>query len=176
MDKEKRIGLLFDSLRSPYDIANIIQVAIALDCDIYTSGSCIDFNNPKIVGKVKSWQATSYPRIKHFEKIEDAINEFHKMGKKVYGTSPRATSNFYEINAVDEDVVIAFGTETTGLSNKAMSMMDGVTKLPMKNLGFLTLSIAVPAIAYELNRQISKTNTKNKHTGFQKIEDCERTL
>lgn len=74
MNKEnKRIGLLFDSLRSPYDIANIIQVAIALDCDIYTSGSCIDFNNKKIVGKVNSWKATTYPNIIHFDKIEDAI-------------------------------------------------------------------------------------------------------
>lgn len=153
-NKTKRIGLLFDSLRSPYDIANIIQVAIALDCDIYTSGSCIDFNNQKIVGKVNSWKATTYPKIKHFDKIEDAINAFHKMGKKVYGTSPAAKEDFYKIDAVNEDVIIAFGTESTGLSRRAMEMMDGVTKLPMKNLGFLTLSIAVPAIAYELNRQI----------------------
>lgn len=171
MDKKKRIGLLFDSLRSPYDIANIIQVAIALDCDIYTSGSCIDFNNPKIVGKVKSWQATTYPRIKHFEKIEDAINEFHKMGKKVYGTSPRAISDFYNINAVDEDVVVAFGTETTGLSSKAMAMMDGVTKLPMQNLGFLTLSIAVPAVAYELNRQMNKVNIKTEDHYYETYND-----
>ena len=151
----KRIGLLFDSLRSPYDIANIIQVAIALDCDIYTSGSCIDFNNKKIVGKVNSWKATTYPRIIHFDKIEDAIKALHQQGIKVYGTSPHATEDFYSINAVEENVVIAFGTETTGLSKKAMEMMDGVTTLPMKNLGFLTLSVAVSAIAYELNRQIN---------------------
>lgn len=159
MNKEnKRIGLLFDSLRSPYDIANIIQVAIALDCDIYTSGSCIDFNNKKIVGKVNSWKATTYPNIIHFDKIEDAINVLHSQGKKVYGTSPHATSDFYEIDAVSEDVVIAFGTESTGLSKHAMEMMDGVTTLPMQNLGFLTLSVAVSAIAYELNRQINDSS------------------
>lgn len=161
-NKTKKIGLLFDSLRSPYDIANIIQVAIALDCDIYTSGSCIDFNNPKIVGKVKSWKATTYPTIKHFDKIEDAINQFHSEGKKVYGTSPYATSDFYSIDATSEDVVIAFGTESTGLSKKAMEMMDGVTTLPMRNLGFLTLSIAVSAVAYELNRQIQLANDNSK--------------
>ena len=160
--KTKRIGLLFDSLRSPYDIANIIQVAIALDCDIYTSGSCIDFHNPKIVGKVNSWQAKSYPNIKHYDRIEDAIKSFHAEGKKVFGTSPRATESFYEIDAVQDDIIIAFGTESTGLSAKAMEMMDGVVKLPMKNLGFLTLSIAVPAIAYELNRQINEDDSNRQ--------------
>ena len=153
-DETNKIGLLFDSLRSPYDIANIIQVAIALDCDIYTSGSCIDFNNPKIVGKVKSWKATTYPNIIHFDKIEDAIRALHDAGKKVYGTSPIANVDFYSIDATTEDVVVAFGTESTGLSRNAMEMMDGIVTLPMQNLGFLTLSIAVPAIAYELNRQI----------------------
>lgn len=167
-NKTSKIGLLFDSLRSPYDIANIIQVAIALDCDIYTSGSCIDFNNKKIVGKVNSWKATTYPNIYHFDNIEDAINTFHNSGKKVYGTSPYAIDSFYEIDSTSEDVIIAFGTESTGLSKRAMEMMDGVVKLPMQNLGFLTLSIAVPAVAYELNRQlyhskdINESNTRTR--------------
>lgn len=154
--KTKKVSLLFDSLRSPYDIANIIQVAVALDCDIYTSGSCIDFNKPKIVGKVNSWKAKTYPKIKYFEKIEDAIEYFHKQGKKVYGTSPNAKNNFYEIDAKKQDIVIEFGNESHGLSKKSMELMDGVYKLPMNNIEFLTLSIAVPAVAYELNRQINK--------------------
>lgn len=158
----KRIELLFDSLRNPYDIANIIQVAIALDCVIYTSGNCIDFNNKKIVGKVNSWKATTYPKIIHFDKIEDAINELHEQGKKIYGTSPHAIDDFYNINVIDEDVVIAFGTEITGLSKKAMDMMDGVTVLPMQNLSFLTLSVAVSAVAYELNRQLNDNSSYKK--------------
>ncbi len=162
-NKTNKIGLLFDSLRSPYDIANIIQVAIALDCDIYLSGSCIDFNNPKIVGKVKSWKATTYPNIIRFDKIEDAIKSLHSVGKKVYGTSPIADCDFYDIDASAEDVVIAFGTESTGLSRNAMEMMDGVVTLPMQNLGFLTLSVVVPAIAYELNRQLYYVNNLEDH-------------
>lgn len=160
-DEIKRIGLLFDSLRSPYDIANIIQVAIALDCDIYTSGSCIDFNNRKIVNKVNSWKTTTYPKITHFDTIEEAIREFHRQGKKVYGTSPHATSDFYNIDINKENIIIAFGNESKGFSKKAMSLMDDVMLLPMKNLNFLTLPIAVSAVAFELNRQLnSKSNNK----------------
>lgn len=160
-DEIKRIGLLFDSLRSPYDIANIIQVAIALDCDIYTSGSCIDFNNRKIVNKVNSWKATVYPKITHFDTIEEAIHEFHRQGKKVYGTSPHATSDFYNIDINKENIIIAFGNESKGFSKKAMSLMDDIMLLPMKNLNFLTLPIAVSAVAFELNRQLnSKSNNK----------------
>lgn len=160
-DEIKRIGLLFDSLRSPYDIANIIQVAIALDCDIYTSGSCIDFNNRKIVNKVNSWKTTTYPKITHFDTIEEAIHEFHRQGKKVYGTSPHATSDFYSIDINKENIIIAFGNESKGFSKKAMSLMDDVMLLPMKNLNFLTLPIAVSAVAFELNRQLNiKSNNK----------------
>lgn len=157
-NKTKRIGLLFDSLRSPYDIANILQVAIALDCDIYTSGNCIDFKNRKILGKVNSWKATSYPMIVHFDNIETAIEKFHSEGKKVYGTSPNVSNDFYELDFVKEDIIIAFGSESHGLSKKAMNMMDGIYKLPMKNIGFLTLSIVTSAVAYEINRQIKKEN------------------
>lgn len=160
-DETKRIGLLFDSLRSPYDIANIIQVAIALDCDIYTSGSCIDFNNRKIVNKVNSWKTTTYPKITHFDTIEEAIHEFHRQGKKVYGTSPHATSDFYNIDINKENIIIAFGNESKGFSKKAMSLMDDIMLLPMKNLNFLTLPIAVSAVAFELNRQLNiKSNNK----------------
>lgn len=155
----KRIGLLFDSIRSPYDIANIIQVTDALDCDIYTSGNCIDFQNRKIVNKLTNWGMIKYPNIIHFNTIEEAINEFHKQGKKVYGTSPHATSDFYNIDINKEDIIIAFGNESKGFSKKAMEKMDDVTFIPMKNLNFLTLPIAVSAVAFELNRQLN--NEKN---------------
>ena len=159
--KQKRISLLFDAIRSPYDIANVIQIAVALACDIYTSGSCIDFNNPKITGKVKSWKATKYPCIIHFDTIYDAIKRLKNEGKKIIGTSPYATTNFYDVaNIVKDDIVVAFGTETTGLAPTAMDMMDVVTKLPMENIGFLTLSIAASAVAYELDRQLRDAKMK----------------
>jgi hypothetical protein len=40
-----------------------------------------------------------------------------------------------------------------------MEKMDDVTFIPMKNLNFLTLPIAVSAVAFELNRQLN--NEKN---------------
>ena len=43
---EKRIGLLFDCLRAPYDAAQIIQVALAVgNCDLYVSGNSINLKN-----------------------------------------------------------------------------------------------------------------------------------
>ena len=51
----QRIGLLFDCLRAPYDIAHINQEATALEnCDLYLSGNSIDPNHRKVVSKVKS--------------------------------------------------------------------------------------------------------------------------
>jgi len=158
--KDKRIGLLFDSIRSPYDIANVLQVAIALDCDLYTSGTCLEFDHKKIRGKVMSWRCTKYPVVKHYPKIEDAIIDLKSQGNLVIGTSPQANNDFYAIDAVKNDIIVVFGNESSGLSKNAMQMLDGVVKIPMQNLGFLTLSIVVPAIAYELNRQIELAQKK----------------
>ena len=50
---EKRIKLLFDCLRAPYDAAHIIQIASALgNCDIYISGNSIDLNHKKVITKI----------------------------------------------------------------------------------------------------------------------------
>ena len=34
----KKVELLFDALRSPYDMAHIIQVAQSIDAKVYTAG------------------------------------------------------------------------------------------------------------------------------------------
>jgi tRNA(Leu) C34 or U34 (ribose-2'-O)-methylase TrmL len=158
----QRIELLFDCLRSPYDIAHIIQIALALDCQIYTSGNCIPFDHYKIKNKVKSWNISNYPDFKHYESFEEAITTLRNQGKYIVGTSGEAKTSYYDLDFSDKQPIIVFGTESTGLSQIKQKMMDELVKMPMKkDVDFLTLPVVVSAIAYDLHKQLDIKNKED---------------
>lgn len=156
------IKLIFDCLRSPYDFANILQVALALgNCEIYVTGSSLSHKHPKILGKVASWSSgiknrglPSSLRIRYFGSLEDCVVELKKGNTRFIGTSPHAEKSFYELKFNGHYDAIVFGTEVGGLSKNKQALMDEMVKIPMSNeLDFMTLSVVVPIVAYELNRQ-----------------------
>lgn len=153
----KRVELLFDTIRSPYDIAHIIQIANAIDCVIYTTGkNSIPFNIPKVVSKIKSWNITGEVTEIHYDTFEEAVVELKAKGKYLVGTSGNTDKIFYDLELpMDKDIVVVFGTETSGLTVSKQQMLDTTIKLPMdkKKVDFLTLPVAVSAIAYELYRK-----------------------
>lgn len=153
----KKVELLFDTIRSPYDIAHIIQIANAIDCVIYTSGkNSIPFDIPKVVSKIRSWNITSEIKEIHYDTFEEAINDLKSKGKYLIGTSGNANKIFYDLDLPDnKDIVVVFGTETSGLTIAKQKLLDETIKLPMdkSKVDFLTLPVAVSAIAYELYRR-----------------------
>jgi tRNA G18 (ribose-2'-O)-methylase SpoU len=154
---KKRVELLYDAVRSPYDIAHIIQVALALDAKIYTAGNCIPFDNKKIINKIRSWNIEAMPIITHYDTFEEAVKDLHEKGKVLIGTSGAATDDFYNHDYSAGNTVIVFGTETSGLTEYKQSLLDGLVKLPMKGcLDFLTLPVVTSAISYEVYRQMNQ--------------------
>jgi tRNA G18 (ribose-2'-O)-methylase SpoU len=155
----QRIGLLFDCLRAPYDIAHIYQVAVALgNCDLYLSGNCINPNHKKIVSKTRSWGIEEIPSFRKFESLESAVSQLHDEGKYLIGTSPYTNNNIYDIDLTKHDSVIVFGTESSGLTKRKSFLLDDLIKIPMTSeCKFLTLPTAVPVVAYEFYRQIRRS-------------------
>ena len=155
----RRVELLFDAIRSPYDIAHIIQIARSIDAIVYTSGKgALPFSMPKVRSKVRSWNMKSDFSEIHYDTFEEAIDDLRAKGKYLLGTSGDAKRDFFKVNLPESrDVVIIFGTEATGLTRYKQSLLDDVVKLPMdKNeVDFLTLPVATSAIAYELYRQFN---------------------
>ena len=153
----KKVELLFDTIRAPYDIAHIIQISKAIDCIIYTCGkNSIPFNNQKVLSKVRSWNITGDIREIHYPTFDEAIFDLRSKGKYLIGTSGNTEKIFYDlVLPKDKDVVVVFGTESSGLTLKKQNMLDTIVKLPMDNnsVDFLTLPVAVSAIAYELYRK-----------------------
>ena len=154
----KRVELLFDALRSPYDMAHIIQVAQSINAKVYTAGNSLSFEMPKVKNKVRSWNIKDGFKVTHYDTFEKAVNDLHAQGKYLVGTSGEVDRIFYDVELpTDQDIVIVFGTESSGLTHAKQAMLDDVVKLPMDKtkVDFLTLPVAVSAMAYELYRQLS---------------------
>ena len=153
--KGPKIELLFDAIRDPYDIANMLQLALALNAILYFTGQSISLENKKIKGKLRSWGAPCLPKVIRNPSYEDQICSLKKDGRYLIGTSPHAKENFLDVDVTQCKPVVVFGTETTGLVERKQKCLDKVVKLPMSsNLRFMTLSVVVPPIAYELYRQL----------------------
>jgi tRNA G18 (ribose-2'-O)-methylase SpoU len=153
----RKVELLFDTIRSPYDMAHIVQIAQSIDAAIYTSGkNSLSFDIPKVKTKVGSWNIKPGFKEIHYDSFKEAVLDLHSRGKILIGTSSNAEKIFYDVKLPkDKDIVIVFGTETSGLTLQKQKMLDELVKLPMdeSKVDFLTLPVAVSAIAYELYRQ-----------------------
>lgn len=154
----QRIGLLFDCLKAPYDLAHIYQVSIAIgNCDLYLSGNSINPNHRKVVSKVKSWRIENIPIFRKFDDLKTATEQLHEEGKYLIGTSPRADKDIYSYNFTKNDSVLVFGTESSGLTKRKIQILDDIVTIPMSSeCKFLTLPTVVPVVAYEFYRQIRR--------------------
>jgi len=139
-------------------------VTLALgNCEIYVTGNSLNHKHPKILGKVASWSSGIKNRglpdsfeVHYFNSLEDCVEKLKKENVRFIGTSPHAEKSFYDFEFDGHNDAIVFGTEVGGISKKKQALLDEMVKIPMSNeLDFMTLSVVVPIVAYELNRQRS---------------------
>jgi len=148
------LKLVFDSLRAPYDLANILQVAVAAgNCEVLLCGNSIHHDHPKVWGKVQSWCEPGMKDlgvvISYYPSLADCVHELKLGGYLVVGTSPKADAEYTDVDFSGK-VAVVFGNESTGLSASKSSLMDRLVKVPMRSspLRFMTLSVVVPVIVY----------------------------
>lgn len=155
----RKVELLFDTIRSPYDMAHIVQIAQSIDAVVYTSGkNSLSFDIQKVRTKVGSWNIKPGFKEIHYETFEEAVKDLRAKDKFLVGTSGNTDKIFYDVELPkDQDIVIVFGTETSGLTLDKQKALDVLVKLPMDKdkVDFLTLPVAASAMAYELYRQFS---------------------
>ena len=153
--------LVFDCLRSPYDFANILQVALATgECEIHVCGNSMNHTHRKIAGKVGSWSAKirkeGLPEIQitYHDSLDECVSGLRAKGIRILGTSPYASKSIYDTDLSGTDYAIVFGTETSGISKGKQLLMDEMLSVPMTDqIDFMTLSVVVPIVAYEALRQ-----------------------
>ncbi len=155
----KDIILLFDSIRDPRDLAEMILLGIALGAGIELTGSSLPKDHYKVIKIINSWingfrEKPSLENVKTFPDFFKRIKTLKKQGYTIIGTSPSAKNSLYKTDLSKGRHVIVFGTETSGLSREKMSVLDGVISVPMKKPAeFFTIRAVAPLIAYETARQ-----------------------
>ena len=155
------IRLVFDCLRSPYDYANILQVALATNqCEIHITGNSLRHDHPKVIGKVRSWSSAMRkgnlpnPSIYYYPSFNECVAKLKEKGIRLIGTSPHSKNSLYTLDLSGDNYAIVFGTETSGLNNHKAALIDEMVKIPMSEaIDFMTLSVCVPIVAYEILRQ-----------------------
>lgn len=156
---QKKLVLLFDSLRDPRDLAQMIHLGLATDTEIELTGSSIPPTHQKVINIIDSWVLNfkdnqELEHVSIHSDFEKRIKALKKQRYEIIGTSPNTGKNFFDVDLSAGKQVIVFGTETSGLSKEKMSLMDKMVKIPMKNeTRFFTITAIAPVFAYETLRQ-----------------------
>jgi len=159
--------LIYDCLRSPYDIANILQVVLATDgaCELHLTGQSLRHDHRKVVGKIGSWsekiRKSGLPSmsVHYHDSFEKCAEIMHSKGIRLIGTSPQATKSLFDADLSGNDFAVVFGTEVGGLSKPKMALLDDIVQIPMGDqLDFMTLSVITPIVVYEILGQRRRAN------------------
>lgn len=156
---QKDLILLFDSIRDPRDIAEVIHLGLAADIQIEFTGSSIPHNHHKVISILDSWiigfkKNPDFSHVKTNDDFAKRIKHFKKQGYEIIGTSSQKGENIFSADLSKRKQVIVFGTETSGLSEAKMLLMDKMLRVPMKNgTKFFTLRAVAPVFAFEVLRQ-----------------------
>jgi len=156
---QNEVLLLFDSIRDPRDIAEIIHLGLAADIQIEFTGSSLNPNHPKVIAIINSWlpEFINKPNLKHVtihHDFQKRILQLKKDGYEIIGTSSTTGEKLFDSDLTKGKHAIVFGTETSGLTKEKMSLMDKILSIPMKNnTRFFTLRAIAPVFAYETLRQ-----------------------
>lgn len=149
------VRLAFAHLIKPYDLAHIVQVALATGhCELFLVGNGLRLDNPKVISKVASWNIAK----KEIENLPvayissvAALKDISK--ERLVGTSPHATTNAFDFAWQDTDLIV-LGPPSGGLSKHDANLMDEIVNIPtLQNVPFLTIPTVVPILTYHILTQ-----------------------
>ncbi|MFA5931696.1 MAG: TrmH family RNA methyltransferase [archaeon] len=156
---QKKVVLLFDCLRDPRDLAQMVHLGLATDTEIELTGNSIQPTHQKVINIIDSWihnfrDNQTLEHVSIHQDFEKRIKALKKQGYEIVGTSPNVGTNLFNFDFSNGKQVIVFGTETSGLSKEKMALLDKMIKVPMQNgTKFYTITAIAPVFAYEALRQ-----------------------
>lgn len=157
---QKNIILLFDSLRDPRDMAQMIHLGIAAGVSIELTGSSLPITHPKVIGILDSWipgfkKKPTLENVSFHPEFGKRIGSLKKQGYTIIGTSSHpGTKSLFKTDLSSGKHAIVFGTETTGLNKDKQNLMDAMLAVPMTSpTSFFTISAVAPVFCFEAMRQ-----------------------
>ena len=154
--KRQKLSVILENVHDPHNIGAIVRSCDAVGVSeiyiIYTEGT----HNyaTKKVGKNASSGARKWVKTHYFDSISDCIAEVRKKYNKIYGTHLSTDSVLlYDLDLTD-NVALMFGNEHMGISDEAISLLDGNFIIPQYGLvQSLNVSVACAVSLFEAARQ-----------------------
>lgn len=143
--------LILENIQDPGNMGNMIRSATCFGVDaVLVSKNCVNIYNPKVIRST----AGSIFKIPIIENIDSKkiIVDLQKKGFKIIATSPYAKKYFFDID-MKNNVAIVMGNEANGISKELRDMCDLETKIPIKNLESLNVSVACGIMLHEVLKQ-----------------------
>lgn len=127
------------------------------DVHIIENMNPYDINPDVVVGSTKWLNLFKYNQ-KAFNTL-DAFSVLREKGYQIIATSPHKDGFTPENLPLDKPVALVFGTEKTGLTEKALSNADGFIRIPM--VGFTesyNISVSAALLLYTLSDRLRKSD------------------
>lgn len=143
--------LILDNIQDPGNMGTILRTAVCFGVNvIYASKGCVDIYNSKVL-RSAAGAVFKTPIIENID-TEQTIKELQKKDIKVIATSPHAKKYYFDID-MKPNIAIIMGNESKGIPQNIQDICDIQTKIPIKNIESLNVSVACGIILQEVFKQ-----------------------
>jgi tRNA (guanosine-2'-O-)-methyltransferase len=150
---EARIGLILESVESPFNVGSIVRTAAAYRVDdLWLTGSTASLESSNV--KKTAMGTDRYLNVMTMPQAVDAITAAHDAGYRVIGVELTDGARPMHDLALGDAVCLVVGHEDRGLTAATISACDAIAYLPLAGkVGSLNVATATAVALYEARRQ-----------------------
>ncbi|MDF1672006.1 MAG: RNA methyltransferase, partial [Vicingaceae bacterium] len=130
-ERTKHLTVVLEDIFQPQNASAVLRSCDVFGIqDVHVIENENEYNvNPRVVHGASKWINLHKYNEKENNTL-NCINQLKEKGYKVYGTTPHTNDTLLEDLPIENKTALMFGTEMTGLSDIAMSNVDGYVKIP----------------------------------------------
>lgn len=149
--KESPMYILLDQLRDPGNLGTIIRTADAIGATaVFVGQNSADVYNPKTV---RSTMGSLFHIPVIPADLVELATELKRVGVKITALTTDEEEDIYNVT-FDQATAIVIGSESEGLSEQVLELVDQVARIPMPGQAeSLNAAIAASVALYEAYRQ-----------------------
>ena len=162
-NRTKHITVVLENLFQPHNAAAVLRSCDCFgvqDLHIIENFNKYEPNRDIDMGSSK-WLNTYKYNHSEYNTIE-CINHLKDKGYKIVATTPHTNDCLIDELPINQPTALMFGTELTGLTDKALEMADAYVRLPM--YGFTesyNISVSVALALFSVTERMRKDETIN---------------
>jgi tRNA (guanosine-2'-O-)-methyltransferase len=156
-NRQKDFVVVLEDIYDPHNAAAIIRTCDGLGIQkVYFIFEEVDSYNPKKVGKLSSSSANKWVDFELFKSTKICLNKLKREGYEIYATIlDEEAEDLYKIDFLkSKKIAILVGSESVGLSQKAIQLSDRKIYMPMKGMvQSFNVSVTAAIFLSEIIRQ-----------------------